>query len=189
MRETFGFASPAEVLRAVKLYVGSHYGSMLWELGSNMASQYFNAWSTCVKLTWQVPRATHTYFVDQMLSCGMNSVRVDTMARFTKFVRGLVASPSMEVSVMYGVARQDIRTVTGANLALIRKETGLDLGTSSVNKVREVLQSGMALVPERDQWRMKYLARLLTERGEAHYRSDEEEVLRLSSLIDSLCCN
>ena len=33
------------------------------------------------------------------------------------------------------------------------------------------------------------MVRLLIERGEAHYRSDEEEVLRLSSLIDSLCCN
>jgi hypothetical protein len=28
VRETFGFASPVEVLQAVKLYVGSHYGSM-----------------------------------------------------------------------------------------------------------------------------------------------------------------
>ena len=50
IRETFGFASPSEVLCAVKLYVGSHYGSMLWELGNDMATQYFNAWSICVKL-------------------------------------------------------------------------------------------------------------------------------------------
>ena len=40
IRETFGFASPAEVLKAVKLYTGSHYGSMLWELGSGAADQY-----------------------------------------------------------------------------------------------------------------------------------------------------
>ena len=65
VRESFEFASPVEVLHAVKLYVGSHYGSMLWELGSDMARQYFNAWNTCVKLTWQVPRATHTYFLEQ----------------------------------------------------------------------------------------------------------------------------
>ena len=40
-----------------------------------------------------------------------------------------------------------------------------------------------------DQWRMKYLARLLKQSWDSHYRSDEEEVLRLSSLVDSLCCN
>ena len=28
---TFGFASPSEVLRAVKVYVGSHYWSNLWQ--------------------------------------------------------------------------------------------------------------------------------------------------------------
>ena len=162
---------------------------MLWDLGSAMATQYFNAWTTCVKLAWQVPRATHTYFVDQMLACGMDSVRVDTMARYVKFVRSLITSPSMEVSVMCGVARNDIRTVTGSNLALLRRKTGLDMTVSSVGRVRDVLRKGLAIVPEADQWRIKYLARLLTERGEAHYSSDEEGVIRLSSLIDSLCCN
>ena len=86
----------------------------------------------------------------------------------------------MEVSVMCGVARQDIRT---------RKKTGLDMTVACVGRVREVLQRWMAVVPKADNWRMKYLARLLTERGEAHYRSDEEEVVRLSRLIDSLYCN
>ena len=49
------------------------------------------------------------------------------MSTYTKFVRGLIASPSMEVSVMCGVARQDIRTVTGGNLVLLRRKTGLDM--------------------------------------------------------------
>ena len=48
VRETFGFASPSEVLRAVKVYVGSHYGSNLWELDSPMTEQYYSAWRTCV---------------------------------------------------------------------------------------------------------------------------------------------
>ena len=110
IRETFGFASPAEVLRAVKLYAGSHYGSMLWELGSGVAQQYYNAWNTCVKLAWQVPRGTHTYFVDQLLGCDMTSVKVDILSRYCKFVRGLRTSPSMKVAVMSAVARQVIRT-------------------------------------------------------------------------------
>ena len=103
VRETFGFGIPSEVLRAVKLYVGSHYGSMLWELGSDMAIQYYNIWKTCVKLTWQVPRATHTYFVDHLLNCGISSVREDTMMRYSKFVRGLMRIPSMEVAVICDV--------------------------------------------------------------------------------------
>ena len=56
IRETFDFASPVEVLKAVKLYAGSHYGSNLWKLDGDTAGQYYSAWRTCVKLAWQVPR-------------------------------------------------------------------------------------------------------------------------------------
>ena len=99
---------------------------MLWDLGSDMARQYFNAWNTCVKLTWQVPRATHTYFLEQLLSSGHSSVRADILARYTRYIQGLKNSPSKEVAVMFGVVQRDIRTVTGKNIALIGHETGLD---------------------------------------------------------------
>ena len=88
---------------------------------------------------------------------------------------------------MCGVARQDIRTVTGSNLALLRLETGLEPVLSSQGKMREKLQQKVASVPDMDRWRLDYLAKLLCERGEAHYRADDEEVARLSTLIDSLC--
>ena len=50
-----------------------------------------------MKLAWQVPRQTHTYFVDHLLSNG--SVRLDILARYIKFVKGLRASPSMAVEL------------------------------------------------------------------------------------------
>ena len=105
LRETFGFASPSEVLRSVKLYAGSHYGSMLWQFQSESAGQYFTSWRTCVKLAWQVPRQTHTYLVDHLLCSGLSSVRCDIMSIYVKFVRGLQLSPSREVSVR-GVKRK-----------------------------------------------------------------------------------
>ena len=61
IRETFSFASPVEVLRAVKVFAGDLHGGNLWQLRGDMANQVFNAWTTCIKLAWQVPRSTHTY--------------------------------------------------------------------------------------------------------------------------------
>ena len=136
-----------------------------------------------------MPRATHTYFVDHLLNCGISSVREDSMTRYIKFVKGLMTSPSMEVAVMCGVARQDNRTTTGANLDMIRRETGLNMEVARTGQVREKLAKLTTTIPEEDVWRMKYLARLLKERGEAYYKSEEEEVIRLSGLIDSLCIN
>ena len=150
IRETFEFASPSEVLNAVKLYVGSHNGSMLWDLGGDLAQQYYNAWNVCVRLAWQVPRATHTYFVEQLLCCGLSSTKADILARYSKFIRGLIASPSKEVAVMYGVAKRDIRTVTGSNIALLVSETELDPTQASLGDIKKQLYSKAIKVPEMD---------------------------------------
>ena len=79
IRETFKFASPVEVLQALKIYCSSFYGSMLWDLTGNGASQVFNAWNMAIKLTWDCPRETRNYLVQQVLSCDMTSARTDIM--------------------------------------------------------------------------------------------------------------
>ena len=88
---------------------------------------------------------------------------------------------------MCGVAQRDIRTVTGSNTTLIRLE--MDPIHGCLGKIRKELQSKVASVPELDRWRLDYLDRLLTKRGEASYRTEDDEVQRLSDLIDSLCIN
>ena len=44
---------------------------------------------------------------------------------------------------MWGMAKQDIRTVTGSNLALLRRETGLDPVLASIGKFKEQLLKGV----------------------------------------------
>ena len=186
-KESFGFASPCEVLKAVKVHVGSHYGSNLWQLDSPMAGQYYSAWRTCVKLAWQVPRSTHNYFLDHLLAIGLSSVETDILSRYVKFVAGLRTSPSMEVRVMCGVAAGDVRTTTGRNLWFLKQKTGLDPLSSCSGKMKAVLGNKLAVVPDRDRWRVSYLERLLEERGQAYYEGGDCE--HLTVLIDSLCTN
>ena len=45
----------------------------------------------------------------------------------------------------------------------------------------------LAVVPDRDRWRVSYLERLLEERGQAYYEGGDCE--HLTVLIDSLCTN
>ena len=44
IRETFKFAAPAEVLKALKMHSNSFYGSCLWNLGGEKAKQVYSAW-------------------------------------------------------------------------------------------------------------------------------------------------
>ena len=93
VRENLSFASPVEVVHALKIYCSSFYGCMLWDLGGDPASQVFNSWTTAVKLAWSVPRATRTYLVQKVLAAGMTSAKVDILARYVNFFQGLKHSP------------------------------------------------------------------------------------------------
>ena len=121
VREMFGYAQPNQVLQAVRTYCCDMYGSMTWSLYSESARQVFNCWSTCVKLAWDVPRATHTYLVDNLFAGGLPSIRSSVLARFCKFYKGLRHSSSLAVRVIANIASMDIRSVTGSNLFNIWK--------------------------------------------------------------------
>ena len=138
-----------------------------------------------MKWEWQVPRQTHTYLVDHLLCSGLSSVRSDILSRYVKFARGLKLSPSMEVSVMFGVVAGDVSTTTGQNLNTIRLETGLDPLACSLVKMKQELGGRLVAVPDGDVWRVKYLGKLLEARGEANYEGEDTQ--QLTVLIDSLC--
>ena len=90
LREALSFASPVEILATMKVYCCSYYGSMLWDLSGDGVRKVFNAWITAVKLSWAVPRGTRTYLVQQVLSAGLTSARVDIMTRYVGFYRSII---------------------------------------------------------------------------------------------------
>ena len=48
---------------------------MTFSLYSDMARQVYNCWSTCVKLVWNVNRATKSFLVENLLTGGLPSIR------------------------------------------------------------------------------------------------------------------
>ena len=187
IRETFSFASPVEVLQAVKVYASSWFGSMLWELGGDTVKQVFSAWNTCLKLAWNVPRQTHTYFADHLLGSGISHAKTDILAEYVGFFHSLRSSPSQEVRILVNMVGRNMQSCTGKNLSFIKKETGLDVWSSSSKQVRVALEKGtkLAVVPVQDQWRIPLLAKLLAERGEKYYLCENFDIL--TEQIESLC--
>jgi hypothetical protein len=189
-RQAFSFASPAEIIRALQVYNSSHYGSMLWDLEGDAACQYFNSWTTAVKLAWDCPRGTRTYLVQQVLACGTSSARTDILTRYCKFFKSLRNSPSREVAVLANLIARDRRSVTGSNVQLVMLESGCNVWTDSPGKVRAgLMKKETVAVEDCDQWRVKYLGTLLEHRQEWQYLGYEEEVEGIQKLVDSLCVN
>ena len=170
VRETFNFANPVEILSATKVSCSSFYGSMLWDFRGLGAMTLFSSWTTAVKLAWSVPRGTRTYLVQQVLSSGLTSAKVDIMSRFVNFFKGFRTSPSPEVQIIANFTGRDIRTTTGSNLRLLEETSGLDPWLYSSTKMKDKLTKiEIVPVPEHDTWRVSYLSRLLERRSELHY--------------------
>ena len=183
IRETFEFARPEEVLRAVHVYAGHYYGSMLWDLFGEKAGQLYRSWSTCVKLAWSLPHSTHTYLVEDVLAKEFPTVKQQLLGRFINFFRKLLKSQSMEVRIVANMAGRCSRATTGSNLQKIQIETGLDPWKEPAWKVRASISR--AEVPAQEGFRVQYLWKLLAARQEMKSKSlDSSEV---DELIDSLC--
>ena len=190
IRTLFSFAAPAEVLHALKVYSSSFYGSCLWDLGGMKAKQVYSAWNTTVKLVWYCPPWTRTFFLQQLLSCGQTSAKVDILTRYVNFFHSLRSSACHEVQILSRYLARDVQSVTGRNLRLIHDLSLLNPWTAKLGHIRQALiLSELVEVPDMDRWRLPYLCSLLTKRREMRTLALENEENYISDLISSLVRN
>ena len=164
VREMFSFAQPNQILQAVKTYCCSMHNCMTWNLYSDMAKQFYNCWSTCIKLAWEMDRATKTYFVENLLSGGLPSMRSSVLACYGNFFYGVQHSDALEVRTLACVAANDVRSSTGSNLRNLARDTGFD-PIENRDKVRETILAYRCPVPATDTWRIPCLKKYLTVRN------------------------
>ena len=187
IREGFSFAHPSEQITATEKYCTAVYGSNLWDFDTPESKMMVNAWRTGHKLAWRVPRSCRTYLVQEVLAPHVPGLQASLLSRFVGFFRGLLTSPSNEVTVIALLGARDIRSSLGSNLALIREMTGLDPWVVGRGQLRAALEAAdMREVPMQDAWRVPYLKKLLAARLLAYYKAEEEEVEKLQELICSL---
>jgi hypothetical protein len=188
IRDSFNFASTPSVLRALRVYCSSYYGSLAgWDLEGAEAQKFFGVWRLNVLLTHKLPRATHRYFLP-LLAPGAIYARAEVLARFIKFFRGLRAAPSHEVVSAALLLARDMRSTLAKNIAYVEKVTGQDAWAASPQLVRTLaMERETVAPPDEDAWRLPYLSKLLEQRVQLHILGMKEEEEIVQSLIDSLC--
>ena len=187
VRTMFDFAAPAEVLHAMKIYCSDYYGSMLWDLGGDKASQLYSAWDTAVKLTWSCPRWTRTFLMQKVLAGDLTSARTDILGRYGKFCRGLRTSVSQEIRVLFNLVSRDLQCTTGKNLKLVSDSAGLDPWTVWPRELKEALhQNQLVAIPNQELWKLEYLRSLLSQLQVAKQVAQEDRIKYIQGLIDSL---
>ena len=154
IREAFSFADPTNMLQAVKVNAGDAYGAMLWDLYGVRANQYFNTWNTCVKLCWDVPRGTNTYFIDNMLASQFKSFSTSLKARYVQFFHGLRTSKSNKVQLLAELVGREASSTTGKNLVMLERETGRSPWSTTPAQVSNALSNIVTPVAQLDEWRL-----------------------------------
>ena len=187
MIEQFEFAAAAEIIKVLKVYSNSFYGSNLWDLSGEKAHQVYASWKTSVKVVWDCPIQTRSYFLSQVLYCGYSSAKTDILCRYPRFFKSLLDSPGKELRVVSRLVSRDIRSTTGKNLALIKELTGLNPWEARTLQLkRNLMLSEFAEVPEYDKWRIPFLKNLFSLKRQTE---DESEAERIRELIHSLVIN
>ena len=150
----------------------------------------FRTWKTGIKISWNIPRSTHSYFGQEVLTTGVQSLEQRILRNTAGFFQSLIDCPSPEVAVLARISARDIRSSLGKNLQRIRELTQLDPWSATKAELHAAPERGLNIeTPKADTWRPRCLANLLAERSQAFFRADDDEVCRLTSLIESLVTN
>ena len=170
-------------MQAIQVLCTDAYGSMLWELGSDPAEQYFKSWNTCVKLAYGLPRSTFTYLVEGYLAADQTSLRNQVLSRYPGFYRNLLSSPSREVRILARVVASDPRSTTCRNLRYLERITNLNQPQfCSALKVREALP--VQHVPEKEKRRLGLLSSLMKVKGEKYAKV--QDMQHIWAMLESL---
>ena len=168
----------------VQVLCSDGYGSMLWDLQSTKAEEYFRSWNTTVKLAWGVPRSCFTYLVEGFLAEDQTALRNQILSRYPGFYRSLLESPSKEVRMLVNMVNKDPRSMTCVNLRYLRKATKMDQAEQfSSLRIREALP--VQQVPQKERWRLGLLTSLLKMSKEKYTMVQDSK--QITAMIDSLC--
>ena len=191
VRECFSFAQPNQVLQAVKTYCCAMNGAMTWPLFSGKAVEVFNTWNTCVKLAWGVPRSTHRYFVDNLLSSGIPSLKASLLSCYMNFHESVSTSSSLEVRIVASLATEDIRSTSGSNINGLRQLL-IQLDSSSPASsmsAKQKLLSERTSMPAQDTWRLPCLKKFIEKRHSLQAALQEtieiDDLIRLCVPLDT----
>ena len=149
----------------------------------------YSSWRTNIKLAWNLPRNTRSYFIENVLAPSVVPPSVSLMTRQVNFFHSLLLSPSPEAQTLCRLAARDLRSTLGSNLAHIATETGLSPWEYGGNRVKdELLKFNMSDVKPEDHWRISYLEKLLNQRLFDFYTGNQTNEY-LTDVINSLSVN
>ena len=155
LRQEFHYVEPEVFVKILNIYAASFYGSSLWDIFSPDCERLFAAWNVAIRMCFDVDRATHRYFIEEM-SDSLHP-KVMLCSRFVSFHQSLLKCSKFPVRYLARLHESDQRTVFGRTLAHIAHECDHPLPSKTLVKKK----MKYCAVPNSEVWRSSLLTDLL----------------------------
>ena len=171
------FADPVVLVRILKIYCTSFYGSSLWNIFSADVDRLYKSWNVTIRNVFKLPYTTHRYLVEPVSGCPHPKAMITS--RLVKFVNTLVSSSKPSVSYLAKITKNDNRTLIGRTLRRISRD--LQVSSSMVTRMMKYFP-----VPEVQQWRVPLLHELLGARDNS-LEINDFNLDEINTMIDDIC--
>jgi len=126
--------------------------------------------------------------VTHLLSCGQVSAREKILSGYVGLLARLQKSASWEIRNLADFELHDASSVTGVNIAEIKKEFGSDPRLISPREMKQLVRVNRAPVDPEEDWKISILEEMLCERQERLEEGEEgHEIELLTSYCEIIC--
>ena len=176
LQQELGDQDPAVFVKLVQIYFLHLYGSSLWDIYSENSTKLWTAWHKFVKITFDLPFATHTYLLNDIIQC--DHIKLMVIKRFLKFQRRLAMSSNPYIKVLLRHQTNDWRSSYGRNIMNIcRDAQAADINSIDINMIQ------VNPVPVGEEWRIPLLKDLLD------YQDTFLSETEVKLVLNSVCCD
>ena len=176
------FADPAVLVKLLKIYCTSFYGSNLWDIFSPDVDRLFKSWNVSIRNIFNVPYTTHRYLIEPMSGCPHPKTMLSS--RYVKFTQSLISCSKPSVAYLARLVRNDNRTLMGRTLSKISRETNVAKAVLTSTIVSKAML--YFPVPDDQLWRVEILQELLNVRSNSLFIHDIN-LNEISTMINFLC--
>ena len=177
--QELGNQHPTVLVKLIRIYYCSFFGSNLWDLFSIPANRLFKSWNVCIREFYNLPYDTHRYILQDLVDAP--HLRTALLSRFIKFYRTIRDCPKFEVRHLFEIQRNDIRSIFGRNCYNLCQEFNKE-------NVGSIVKSDIVMpikTPEHDSWRHNFLLDLLSMRDGKN--ETDLSTIEIKNLIDHVC--
>ena len=179
--QEFSFACGKTKMFINKVYNGSFYGSILWDLYGKESTMLYSTWNVSIRQMLRLDRATHRYLIEPL--SGMDHLKNSLIKRFISFTEKMSSSKKGVINNVYPIISSDCRSTTGKNLRktmlTCNKRRVCDLTSNDAKSI--VFQP----TPPEEAWRLSFIKELIEIReNKMSTIWDKDEI---QSTLDYLC--